>query len=100
MNSVFNDELEHHGIKGQKWGIRRFQYPDPDRRWTEEGKIRYGDGKSRRKKKNDSESKSAPRKKKAAEKKAADEKSEVAEKTTAVEKSEVEVETKADNAVN
>lgn len=33
-------ELSHTGIKGQKHGIRRFQYPDG--RWTEAGKIRYG----------------------------------------------------------
>ena len=25
---VLNDELYHHGIKGQKWGVRRFQNPD------------------------------------------------------------------------
>ena len=31
--------LEHHGILGQKWGIRRFQNPDGS--LTEEGKIRY-----------------------------------------------------------
>lgn len=34
--------LEHHGIKGQKWGVRRFQ--NEDRTWTEAGKIRYGRG--------------------------------------------------------
>ncbi|MBP5596085.1 MAG: hypothetical protein J6Y02_11935 [Pseudobutyrivibrio sp.] len=34
------DELAHHGILGQKWGVRRFQ--NADRTWTEEGKIRYG----------------------------------------------------------
>lgn len=33
-------ELSHYAIKGQKHGIRRFQYPDG--RWTEAGKIRYG----------------------------------------------------------
>lgn len=33
-------ELSHSGIKGQKRGVRRFQYPDG--RWTEAGKIRYG----------------------------------------------------------
>lgn len=32
-------ELSHSGIKGQKHGVRRFQYPDG--RWTEAGKIRY-----------------------------------------------------------
>lgn len=32
--------LAHHGILGQKWGVRRFQ--NPDGTWTSEGKIRYG----------------------------------------------------------
>lgn len=32
--------LIHYGIKGQKWGQRRFQ--NPDGTWTEEGKKRYG----------------------------------------------------------
>lgn len=36
------DELRHYGIKGQKWGIRRFQ--NEDRTWTEAGKERYGVG--------------------------------------------------------
>ncbi len=31
--------LAHHGIKGQKWGIRRFQNPDGS--LTKEGRIRY-----------------------------------------------------------
>lgn len=31
--------IEHHGIKGQKWGIRRFQNPDGS--LTEEGMRRY-----------------------------------------------------------
>lgn len=34
-----NDELYHHGIKGQKWGIRRFQNPDGS--LTSAGKKRY-----------------------------------------------------------
>lgn len=34
------DSIAHHGIKGQKWGIRRFQ--NPDGTLTEEGKKRYG----------------------------------------------------------
>ena len=33
--------LAHHGIKGQKWGIRRFQ--NRDGTWTSAGKERYGD---------------------------------------------------------
>lgn len=33
------NELYHHGIKGQKWGERRFQ--NPDGTLTEEGKKRY-----------------------------------------------------------
>ena len=41
------DELLHYGIKGQKWGVRRFQ--NEDRTWTEAGKERYGSGKSDRK---------------------------------------------------
>lgn len=35
----FGDELYHHGIKGQKWGIRRFQ--NPDGTYTEAGLKRY-----------------------------------------------------------
>lgn len=33
--------LYHHGVKGQKWGIRRYQ--NPDGTWTDAGKKRYGD---------------------------------------------------------
>lgn len=33
------EELYHHGIKGQKWGIRRYQ--NPDGTLTEEGRKRY-----------------------------------------------------------
>lgn len=36
---ITNDNhLEHHGIKGQKWGVRRYQNPDGS--LTEEGKKR------------------------------------------------------------
>lgn len=31
--------LAHHGIKGQKWGVRRFQNPDGS--YTNEGRLRY-----------------------------------------------------------
>lgn len=37
---ISSDELYHHGIKGQKWGIRRFE--NPDGTLTPEGKERYG----------------------------------------------------------
>ena len=36
---VFNDELYHHGVKGQKWGVRRYQNSDGS--LTPLGKKRY-----------------------------------------------------------
>ena len=42
VNYVFDDELYHHGIKGQRWGDRRFQNEDGS--WTPEGRERYGKG--------------------------------------------------------
>ena len=39
------DELYHHGIKGQKWGVRRFQNEDGS--LTPAGKKRYDDGDDR-----------------------------------------------------
>ena len=38
-NFTYSEELYHHGIKGQKWGIRRYQKEDGTR--TEAGKRRY-----------------------------------------------------------
>ena len=35
----YKDELYHHGIKGQRWGIRRYQ--NPDGTLTEAGRKRY-----------------------------------------------------------
>ena len=34
-----DDYIAHHGIKGQKWGFRRYQNPDGS--LTEEGRLRY-----------------------------------------------------------
>lgn len=36
----YKDELQHHGIKGQKWGVRRYQNKDGS--LTSAGKKRYG----------------------------------------------------------
>lgn len=41
------DELYHNGIKGQRWGFRRFQYEDGS--LTPEGRLRYGVGEEKRK---------------------------------------------------
>lgn len=41
----YRDSLSHHGIKGMKWGVRRFQNPDGS--LTSQGRKRYGSGNSR-----------------------------------------------------
>ena len=38
--NLSNDELKHHGIKGMRWGIRRYQNKDGS--YTAEGRERYG----------------------------------------------------------
>lgn len=43
------DELKHHGIKGQKWGIRRFQNKNGG--LTPAGRTRYDDMSARQQKK-------------------------------------------------
>lgn len=40
-DTLYPDYLMHHGIKGQQWGIRRYQ--NEDGTLTEEGKLRYND---------------------------------------------------------
>jgi hypothetical protein len=47
MRIVYESELYHHGIKGQQWGIRRFQNKDGS--LTPEGKKRYSDSISKNK---------------------------------------------------
>jgi len=42
MNYIYTPELYHHGILGQKWGVRRYQNSDGS--LTDEGRIRYGRG--------------------------------------------------------
>lgn len=39
MSQYYNDELAHFGIKGQKWGVRRYQKSDGT--LTDAGKKRY-----------------------------------------------------------
>ena len=40
-------ELYHHGIKGQKWGVRRYQYADGT--YTPAGKKRYDETETKEK---------------------------------------------------
>lgn len=39
MNAIYDSELYHHGIKGQKWGVRRYQNADGS--LTAAGKKKY-----------------------------------------------------------
>lgn len=45
-NYIYKDELYHHGIKGQKWGQRRFQNEDGS--LTAAGRQRYDVGEARK----------------------------------------------------
>lgn len=62
------DYLAHHGTKGQRWGLRRYQNQDGS--LTEEGRRRYGVGPARSTKSLIKEQKKKERAKKAEEKRA------------------------------
>ena len=58
------NELYHHGIKGQKWGVRRFQTKSG--KLTADGKKRYSNDSSQSKFKKSSKTKTTKSKKKTA----------------------------------
>ena len=45
IKKQYSDQLYHHGIPDQRWGIRRYQNPDGS--LTEEGRLRYNKGRSK-----------------------------------------------------
>ena len=49
----YTDEIYHHGIKGQKWGVRRFQNKDGS--LTSAGRKRYNDSSTEKQKRELSE---------------------------------------------
>lgn len=47
MYAIVNDDyLAHHGVKGQKWGVRRYQNADGS--YTDEGQAHYGQSNGRK----------------------------------------------------
>lgn len=58
---IRSDELYHHGIKGQKWGIRRFQ--NPDGTLTAAGRQRVGASGHHEKTGSSTQKKDSPKKK-------------------------------------
>ena len=47
ISTLDSDEIQHHGILGQKWGVRRYQNPDGS--LTAEGRERYSNPKYQKK---------------------------------------------------
>lgn len=45
-NLLSDDSLQHYGVKGQKWGVRKYQ--NPDGTLTDLGRKRYGGEKAKR----------------------------------------------------
>ena len=55
----YNNELYHHGIKGMRWGVRRYQ--NKDGTLTPEGKIRYAEESNKEVQTNSDGSKTIPK---------------------------------------
>lgn len=55
---MYDNYLVHHGIKGQKWGVRRFQ--DKKGRLTKEGELRYAEESNKKIKDNSDGSRTIP----------------------------------------